>query len=463
MLKLIQNEYIKVFKKISTLIWIAIVLLITVGLSFVMKIQVDYENSWYSEYSDSDMYTEEMVESQVNAMKDTPSFYQDEADNAFWLTLQENKLYDGEPMQYNLLRILCNNFIENKDEGSTNSTSYKEAVNAIITKDYNTAYSCFAKMYQEPTYTFEGSEDAIKNPYQYKLDHNLIALSEEDVMSRLVDEIVYLQSTLESNFLSNNTENEDYHNTLNSYLITQYRLKNNIVTTINDSTSISSYADDSSSSYWSGIKFSASMTMVVSILMIVIAGGIVAEEFAHGTIKFLLINPVKRSKIIFSKFLTIVSLTIFFMIGYYILNILLGMALYGTSDLGIPLLKVSGGEVVRSSGFGFTASLYGYATISVITYATMAFAISSLFRNSAIAIGASVACLISGNIITQLLYVFRQDWGRYLIFANTDLLSIKNNASLYPHHTMTFAIVTIFVYLFVFLLTAYDGFTRREV
>lgn len=461
MLKLIQNEYIKVFKKISTLIWIAIVLLITVGLSFVMKLQVDYESNWSSDYGE--IYSEEMVENQIRDMEENPSFYEDKTANAFWYAIYDNKLYNGEEVQYNLLNILCTDFLDNKDEGSTHSTIYKEATDAIIAKDYKTVYSCFAKMYQEPNYTFEGSENAIKNPYQYKLDHNLSASTEEDVMSRLVDEIVSLQSSLETAFQSNTTDTEEYHNEMNAYLIAQYRLENNIVTTINDSTSISSYMDDSSSNYWSGIKFSASMTMVVSILMIVIAGGIVAEEFSHGTIKFLLINPVKRSKIIFSKFLTIVSLTVFFMIGYYIFNILLGMALYGASDLGIPLLKVSGGEVVSSSGFGFTASLYAYATISVITYATMAFAISSLFRNSAIAIGASVACLISGSIITQLLYVFRQDWGRYLIFANTDLLSIKNNASLYPHHTMTFAIVTICIYLFVFLLTAYDGFTRREV
>ena len=94
---------------------------------------------------------------------------------------------------------------------------------------------------------------------------------------------------------------------------------------------------------------------------------------------------------------------------------------------------------------------------------TMAFMISSILRTSSVAIGLGVGALLAGKTITQFLILTNVDWGRYLIFANTDLEVIKSGTMIFPEQTVTFAIGVIAVYMIVFLLTAYDGFVRRDV
>ena len=66
-------------------------------------------------------------------------------------------------------------------------------------------------------------------------------------------------------------------------------------------------------------------------------------------------------------------------------------------------------------------------------------------------------------MITQILAEMGVDGGRYLPFSNTDLASIAAGTPLFPNQTLTFAVVVLLVYMGLFLLIAYDGFTRREV
>ena len=47
---------------------------------------------------------------------------------------------------------------------------------------------------------------------------------------------------------------------------------------------------------------------MAGIFVMVIAAGIIANEYSNGTIKFLLINPVKRAKIFWSKYITCITL-----------------------------------------------------------------------------------------------------------------------------------------------------------
>ena len=94
---------------------------------------------------------------------------------------------------------------------------------------------------------------------------------------------------------------------------------------------------------------------------------------------------------------------------------------------------------------------------------TMAFMISSLLRSSAVSIGIGVAALMGGSMLIQILAMLCCDWGRYILFANTDLNSIAQGNGIFPNQDLTSSIVILAVYMAVFLLTAYDGFTRREV
>lgn len=94
---------------------------------------------------------------------------------------------------------------------------------------------------------------------------------------------------------------------------------------------------------------------------------------------------------------------------------------------------------------------------------TLAFAISSLFKNTAVSVAVSVAALLGGNTLVGVLKQnFGFDWARFLLFANLDLNAVINEQTLFTGLTVTFALVVIAVHLVVFFLTAWDGFVRRR-
>ena len=94
---------------------------------------------------------------------------------------------------------------------------------------------------------------------------------------------------------------------------------------------------------------------------------------------------------------------------------------------------------------------------------TMAFMISSMMRSSALAIGIGVAALLGGSMVVALLAQLGCDWGRYLIFANMYLSQAATGSTVFPNQTLGFSVAVLAVHMVIFLLTAYDGFTRREV
>ena len=225
------------------------------------------------------------------------------------------------------------------------------------------------------------------------------------------------------------------------------------------------YGDEMpSSGFWNSMVTQISMlTSLIGIFMVVIAGNIVATEFQKGTVKFLLITPARRWKILLSKYIAVLLHGLFFLVVAMLSAILFGMLFSGASEAFLPSLSIRGGAVVRSSPYLTLFARYLLASVRLVVMATLAFALSSLFRSPAVAVVVSAAALFGGNLITNILALFGMDWARYLIFTNMDLESIRNGATLFPHQSLATAVVIIVLHMVVFLWTAFDGFTRREV
>ena len=205
------------------------------------------------------------------------------------------------------------------------------------------------------------------------------------------------------------------------------------------------------------------LVTLLALVMIVIAGGITANEFSQGTVKFLLINPVRRGKILWSKYLCCLSLlAALFLLLFGLETVLLGFS-YGFGDFAGEYVRVADGAAVGTPVLVYAFQQFLLAGINPLLMMTMAFAISSLFRSSALSIALGLGGLMGGSMITGILSQLGVDGGRYLPFSNTDLASIAAGTPPFPNQSLTFAVVTLLVYMGVFLLTAYDGFTRREV
>ncbi|MDO5519255.1 MAG: ABC transporter permease subunit [bacterium] len=473
MLNLIKNEYIKIFKKKSTIIWLAILLVISLGLLFLSSMELDMTEY----YSDNDYMSESYVNDQLNSYttiedKTYPDYFVLMKVKELGMYNLENWIYDELYSAADLLSVGTN---------EANRKLFDEAAVSLKSGNPTDYVKVMANQYKPNTYTFPGSDKAVTNPYQYCLDQSINPKDDPKLFS-CANNLLSLQDQLERIYTSTGENSTNYKNKYNSYLVLNKLLDekqtdaiiDNAITNNMDSSSDMSIVgsmgmsssmnlSSTSSKFWNVLQLSASFVTMIQILMLIIAGSCVATEFSSGTIKFLLINPINRRKIIISKYLMVVSFSFFCVVGYYIICVLFSLILGGADHLGASYITASNGSVTMYSGFLYVAKLYLYAFIDIICYGTLAFALSSLFRNSAIAIGISIALSISGSIITGILSMINQDWGRYLFFANTDLATIQAGNSLFPNQTMTFAIIVIIVHMIVLLWTAYDGFTRREV
>ncbi|WP_369813172.1 hypothetical protein [Virgibacillus halodenitrificans] len=88
--------------------------------------------------------------------------------------------------------------------------------------------------------------------------------------------------------------------------------------------------------------------------------------------------------------------------------------------------------------------------------------ISTIFKNSALAIGTAIFLMMAGNQIV--LFFAEREWAKYILFANTDLSQYTNqNSPWIEGMTLGFSITMLLIYYVIFLLLSWVFFTKRDV
>ncbi|PWW26462.1 ABC-2 type transport system permease protein [Cytobacillus oceanisediminis] len=231
--------------------------------------------------------------------------------------------------------------------------------------------------------------------------------------------------------------------------INEYRIENDI-------------SPNQDYSIWGFVTDTSQLIEFAGLFTIIIAGGIVASEFNWGTIKLLLIRPIKRGKILASKYITVVLfglMTLFILFAY---SAILGVLLFGMPEKAAPYLNYYNGTVKEQSMAIHLIIFYGLKSINMLMLATMAFMISAVFRNSSLAIGLSLFLMFMGGQVTRLISM-KFDWAKYSLFANTDLLQYFEGVPMVQGMTLGFSIMMIFIYFLFFQALAFYVFKKRDV
>jgi ABC-2 type transport system permease protein len=228
----------------------------------------------------------------------------------------------------------------------------------------------------------------------------------------------------------------------------EYRLKNDIPP-IQDK------------SLWGFVEGATGLVSLIALFAIIMGGRIVANEFSEGTIKLLLIRPSKRWKILISKYISVMGQTLLMLLILLIASILVGGILFSFKGVSQPFLTNANGKISEVNMLAHIIQLCGLKCISLVMMVTLAFMISTVARNSGMAIGIGVFLLTIGNVITVMLS--RYNWSKYILFANTDLNQYINGKPIVEGMTMTFSIIVLIVYFVGFNVISYVGFTKRDI
>ncbi|MBZ9686105.1 ABC transporter permease [Clostridium estertheticum] len=214
-------------------------------------------------------------------------------------------------------------------------------------------------------------------------------------------------------------------------------------------------------SLWGFVEGAIGLISLIALFSIVMGGKIVANEFSEGTIKLLLIRPSKRWKILLSKYIAVIGYTLLMLLVLLVVSILVGGTLFSFKGAGTPFLTNSSGIITEVNMIAHIVQLYGLQCINLVMMVTLAFMISTVFRNSAMAIGIGVFLLTVGSTITMLLLRF--NWSKYILFANTNLNQYIDGQPLVKGMTMKFSIIVLIVYFIIFNVISYIGFTKRDI
>jgi|APFre7841882590_1041340.scaffolds.fasta_scaffold04276_3 ABC-2 type transport system permease protein len=126
-----------------------------------------------------------------------------------------------------------------------------------------------------------------------------------------------------------------------------------------------------------------SLHLHIPFLITLVAGDIVSSEATSGTVRFLLIRPPSRSKIITAKYFTTLFYTMGLVIFLALICTCLGLILFGSGDLVMyyqtkfRIVFIPEGEVPIRMLLAFTAAIW-----SMTVVASLAFLFSTLAENS---------------------------------------------------------------------------------
>ncbi|MGG3574242.1 ABC transporter permease subunit [Bacillus gobiensis] len=245
---------------------------------------------------------------------------------------------------------------------------------------------------------------------------------------------------------SNSVLKQNYQQTIS---INEYRIENNL-------------PPEGEYTVWSFLGDTMGFTTLVGLFTIIIASGIVANEFSWGTIKLLIIRPIGRFKLLLSKYITVLTFAVAMLAFLFISTAIVGLIFFGTGGESVPYLAYHDGSVQEKSMLLHLITNYCLHSIDLFMLSTMAFMISSVFRNNSLASGISIFLLVLGGTVTGLL-AMRFDWAKYSLFANTDLTQYFDGTPLIEGMTLGFSIIMLIIYFIIFIVLAFTVFTKRDV
>ncbi|WP_338450701.1 ABC transporter permease [Niallia oryzisoli] len=210
--------------------------------------------------------------------------------------------------------------------------------------------------------------------------------------------------------------------------------------------------------------------MFIPLLVMVIASDLVSSEHTLGSIKLLLTRPVKRWRILLSKYIALIlSISIIIaMVG--LLAYLLSGLVFGYRGMNAPIITgftAQGGnldtsEVRLVSQWRFLFMDFGLVWFIAVVVGTLSFMLSVLIRSTAAGMGVMLAALISGSILSNM--VSSWEFAKYLFMVNLNLTGyLSGVAPPIEGMTLLFSITLLAGWWLVSLIISFIVFTKQDV
>ena len=486
MIRLIKNELTKIFKKKSFYVVMLVTLAFIIGFNIIMKNISNPENINY--YGNLDEQIASM-EQEINELD--PLNENDKAQYIDYKSSLETyklmKKYGVNSWQFSIVQSKVNPYLRdlatydtmiNKDEVAYRETlnEYNELVLRLDKNDWQS----FAREDLEEAEKQINEQNKIKdeaeNDKQVADADKMIRYLEvqkQTLKWRLEKDISY-ESGYYNNLINqyynasisiidyeaNKNESDsalmkqDYYDNLETANKAKYDIENGTRT------------QDESNARGMLINFFSEYEIFIVIIIVMIAGTIVSEEFNKGTVKLLLIRPYKRTTILTSKFITCLIMLTIIILSIILMQFVVGGVVFGFDSLQTPAIEYNfNTHSIQEMGIASYMLLQTIGKLPIyVLLMTLAFAFSTLFNNSAVAITLTLLGYMGSSMINMIGLQLGLDWIKYFVTPNWDLTQhFFGGLPMYEGTSLEFSIVINAIYFVIMLIPTYIVFKKRNI
>lgn len=212
---------------------------------------------------------------------------------------------------------------------------------------------------------------------------------------------------------------------------------------------------------WNYIDDSSIFFIILIIFMLIMSSSIISNEVNNKSIDLLLTSQYSKNQIILSKYITLIVVSLIFTSFTFIVCLISGMIFLGVDGTSFNVISTMSGiktiSILESIAFKYLSYF-----ITLLNSVTFAFAISSIFNSSNIAIIISLIAQFLGSGITNIFNNY--SWVKYTYFVNLDISSFLGcYNSIINGLTLSQSIIKDMSYIIIFLLIAIIIFKNKKL
>lgn len=479
MISLIQNELKKIFKKKSLLITLLITLAFIILTNVIYKL--DFGNSYY-DYIEEEIsfYGEQLKTLDPEKDKDMYAQYKTELEVYQLVKKYDEKSWQAKIIQSEMRNCISNinyfTYQEKSDSGlKIAKAKYDEYIKRLDTDDWRYFAEEEVKEKNTEIDELKAMQEKTTNKLEIKELQSQIRgyeISRQIAIWRLEKDIPY-GNDYKNNCLNSymvameDIRSYDFEETEKNYNSKKQYYKAQETAAINkyDIENGTNVGDTSSAK---GILLSTfdEYEIFLIVMFMMTAGVIVSEEFSKGTIKLLLIKPYKRSTILASKFITSIIVAIIVILLVLLMQFVVGGLIQGFDSFRNPTIiydhTINNVKQINTIQYLAMQAL-GKAPMYILLM-TLAFAFSTIFTNSALAITISLLGYMGSSVINMLALNLKLNWIKYFVTPNWNLTEyFWGGIPTFEGITLPFSIAIIVIYMVIMLVPTFIIFQKKNI
>lgn len=479
MISLIQNELKKIFKKKSLLITLLVTLAFIILTNVIYKL--DFGNSYY-DYIEEEIsfYGEQLKTLDPEKDKDMYAQYKTELEVYQLVKKYDEKSWQAKIIQSEMRSCISNinyyTYQEKSDSGlKIAKAKYDEYIKRLDTDDWryfaeeevkekNTEIDELKAMQEKTTNKLEIKElqSQIRG---YEISRQIATWRLEkdipygnDYKNNCLNSYMVAMEDIRSYDFGETEKNYDskkqYYKAQETAAINKYDIENE--TTVGDTSSAKGILLSTFDEY----------EIFLIVMFMMTAGVIVSEEFSKGTIKLLLIKPYKRSTILASKFITSIIVAIIVILLVLLMQFVVGGLIQGFDSFRNPTIiydhTINNVKQINTIQYLAMQAL-GKAPMYILLM-TLAFAFSTIFTNSALAITISLLGYMGSSVINMLALNLKLNWIKYFVTPNWNLTEyFWGGIPTFEGITLPFSIAIIVIYMVIMLVPTFIIFQKKNI